>query len=135
MLQESTIPDNPKFKEMKNIIHSDEKWFNGTKKNMTVYMHPDEEDPLRTVPNKNSIHKVMFYSAIGRPRFDAEGRCYFDGKLGIWAFCANGTNLYLKILANPFMSFELTFFSITGTGKKGKSQQTKGHTYHKDHEG
>jgi hypothetical protein len=86
MLQESTIPDNPKFKEIKNIIHSDEKWFNGTKKNMTMYMHPDEEDPLRTVPNKNSIHKVMFYSAIGRPRFDAEGRCYFDGKLGIWAF-------------------------------------------------
>ena len=86
MLEESTLPDNPKFKEMKNIIHSDEKWFNGTKKNMTMYMHPDEEDPHRTVQNKNAIHKVMFYSAIGKPRFDAEGRCYFDGKLGIWAF-------------------------------------------------
>ena len=86
MLEESTLPDNPKFKEMKNIIHSDEKWFNGTKKNLTMYMHPDEEDPHRTVQNKNAIHKVMFYSAVAKPRFDAEGRCYFDGKLGIWAF-------------------------------------------------
>ena len=86
MLEESTRSDNPKFKEMKNIIHSDEKWFNGTKKNLTMYMHPDEEDPHRTVQNKNAIHKVMFYSAVAKPRFDAEGRCYFDGKLGIWAF-------------------------------------------------
>ena len=49
MLEESTLPDNPKFKEMKNIIHLDEKWFNGTKKNLTMYMHPDEEDPHRTL--------------------------------------------------------------------------------------
>ena len=66
MLEESTLPDNPKFKEMKNIIHSDEKWFNGTKKNLTMYMHPDEEDPHRTVQNKNAIHKVMFYSAVAK---------------------------------------------------------------------
>jgi hypothetical protein len=28
----------------------------------------------------------MFYSAVGRPRFDNKGRCYFDGKIGIWPF-------------------------------------------------
>jgi hypothetical protein len=49
-------------------------------------MRPDEEDPHKTVQNKNSIHKVMFYSRVTQPRFDAEGRCYFDGKLGVWPF-------------------------------------------------
>lgn len=81
MLDPSTLPNNPKFRIMKNIIHTDEKWFNGTRKIKTVYMHPDEEDPHRTVQNKNVIHKVMFYSRVMQPRFDAEGRCYFDGKL------------------------------------------------------
>ena len=86
MLEPSTLPTNPMFRHMKNIIHTDEKWFNGTRKNKTMYMHPDEEDPHRTVQNKNAIHKVMFYSGVTQPRFDAEGRCYFDGKLGLWPF-------------------------------------------------
>lgn len=86
MLDPTTLPNNPKFIEMKNIIHSDEKWFNGTQKTKTMYMHPDEEDPHRTLQNKNTIRKVMFYSAVAQPRFDDEGRCYFDGKIGIWAF-------------------------------------------------
>ena len=86
MLEPSTLPNNPKFKEMKNIIHTDEKWFNVTRKNKTMYMHLDEEDPHRTMQNKNAIHKVMFYSGVTQPRFDAEGRCYFDGKLGLWPF-------------------------------------------------
>jgi hypothetical protein len=42
MLEQSTLPNNPKFKEIKNIIHIDEKWFNGTIKNKTMYMHPDD---------------------------------------------------------------------------------------------
>jgi hypothetical protein len=53
---------------------------------MTIYMHLDEEDSHRIVQNKNAIHKVMFYSGVGKPRFDDEGRCYFDGKIGIWPF-------------------------------------------------
>ena len=86
MLDLSTLPNNPKFIEMKNIIHSDEKWFNGTQKTMTMYLHPNEEDPHRTVQNKNTIRKVMFYSGVALPRFDDDGRCYFDGKIGIWPF-------------------------------------------------
>jgi hypothetical protein len=86
MLDKSTLPHDPKVVEMKDIIHSDEKWFNGTKKNKTMYVHPDEDDPHRTVQNKNVIHKVMFYSSVAKPRFDDEGRRYFDGKLGIWPF-------------------------------------------------
>ena len=49
-----------------------------------MYMHPVEDDSHRTVQNKNAIHKVMFYSSVAKPRFDDEGTCYFDGKLGIW---------------------------------------------------
>jgi 23S rRNA-/tRNA-specific pseudouridylate synthase len=86
MLDQSTLPHDPKFVEMEDIIHSDEKWFDGTKKNNTMYMHPDEDDPHRIVQNKNVIHKVMFYSSVARSRFDDEGRCYWDGKLGIWPF-------------------------------------------------
>jgi hypothetical protein len=86
MLDPSTLPNNPKFLDMENIIHTYEKWFNRTKKDKIVYMHPDEEDPHRTVHNKNAIGKVMFFSVVGRPRFDDEGTCYFDGKLGTWPF-------------------------------------------------
>jgi hypothetical protein len=86
MLDQSTLLDNPKFIEMRNIIHLVEKWFNGTQKTKTMYLHPDEEDPHRTVHNKNTIRKVMFYSGVTQPRFDDAGRCYFDGKIGIWSF-------------------------------------------------
>ena len=40
VLDPSTMPNNPKFLDMENIIHTDEKWFNGTKKDKTIYMHP-----------------------------------------------------------------------------------------------
>lgn len=86
MLDQSTLPDNPKFIEMDYIIHVDEKWFNATKRDRNLYMHPDEDDPYRTVQNKNSIDKVMFLAAVARPRFDSDGNCTFDGKLGIWSF-------------------------------------------------
>lgn len=65
MLDPSTLPNNPKFLDMKKIIHTNEKWFNGTKKDKTVYMHPDEEDPHRTVHNKNAIGKVIFFLLLG----------------------------------------------------------------------
>ena len=74
------------FIDMKNIIHIDEKWFNTTKKAKKYYMLPEEEDPLRTIHNKNSIPKCMLLCAVTTPRYDAEGTCYFDGKLGIWPF-------------------------------------------------
>ena len=47
------------FIDMRNIIHIDEKWFNTTKKAKRFYMLPEEEDPLRTIHNKNSIPKCM----------------------------------------------------------------------------
>ncbi|XP_039778084.1 uncharacterized protein LOC120645352 [Panicum virgatum] len=74
------------FIGMRNIIHTDEKWFNTTKKAKRFYMLPEEEDPLRTIHNKNSIPKCMLLCAVCPPRYNAEGQCYFDGKLGIWPF-------------------------------------------------
>ena len=74
------------FIDMRNIIHTDEKWFNTTKKAKRFYMLPEEEDPLRTIHNKTSIPKCMLLCAVTTPRYDEEGTCYFDGKLGIWPF-------------------------------------------------
>jgi hypothetical protein len=86
MLDHRTLPNEPKFIEMDNIIHMDEKFFNLTTKYMKYYMLPEEEDPHRTVHNKNSIGKVMILAVVGRPMYDDAGNCIFDGKIGVWAF-------------------------------------------------
>jgi hypothetical protein len=86
MLDEQTLSNEPKFREMYNIIHMDEKWFNTTSKYMNYYMLPEEEDPHRTVHNKNRISKVMFLPVVGRLIYDDAGNCIFDGKLGVWPF-------------------------------------------------
>ncbi|PNX75296.1 mariner transposase [Trifolium pratense] len=84
MLDASSLPHDPTFLGMYNIIHIDEKWFQMTKKSQNYYLLPDEEDPLRTCKSKNFIGKVMFLAATARPRFDAEKRVLFDGKIGIF---------------------------------------------------
>ena len=86
MLDEASLPIQPKFKYTDNVIHVDEKWFNMTKKARNFYLLPEEEDPYRTIQNKNSIDKVMFLAAVALPRYDNEGNCIFDGKIGVWAF-------------------------------------------------
>jgi hypothetical protein len=86
MLDPATLPHEPKFIEMDNIIHIDEKWFNATKKNKKFYMLPGEADPHRTVQNKNSIDKVMVLSAVALPRHDVVGNKTFSGKIGVWPF-------------------------------------------------
>jgi hypothetical protein len=86
MLDQTTLPNSPKFSEMDNIIHIDEKWFNATKKNRDFYMLPEEEDPHRTIQNKNAIDKLMFLGAIGKPKTDAECNIIFNGKIGISPF-------------------------------------------------
>jgi hypothetical protein len=39
---------------------------------------------VRKVTQKNHIVKVMFLAATARARYDAEGNCMFDGKIGMW---------------------------------------------------
>lgn len=36
--------------------------------------------------SKNFIEKVMFLALVTRPRYDANGNCTFDGKIGIFPF-------------------------------------------------
>jgi hypothetical protein len=42
---------------------------------------PKEDDPIRMVQNKNSIGKVMFLTAVGRPKYDEQRNLTFSGKL------------------------------------------------------
>jgi len=77
MLDHRTLPNEPKFIEMINIIHMDEKWFNITSKYKKYYMLPEEDDTHRVVQNKNSVGKVMLLSAVARPIYDDEGNCIF----------------------------------------------------------
>jgi hypothetical protein len=88
MLDHTTLGDEagPSFGNMQNIIHIDEKWFYMTKKRRHYYLLPEEPDPERTVQNKNSIGKVMFLTAVTRPRYDANGKVIFSGKVGVWPF-------------------------------------------------
>ena len=87
MLDETTLAaPRPKFISMHNIVHIDEKWFYMTKMNRCYYLLPEEDDPVRTVRNKNCIGKVMFLTAVARPRYDAEGNMTFSGKIGVWPF-------------------------------------------------
>ena len=49
-------------------------------------MLPEEDDPERTIQNKNNIGKVMLLTVVGRPRRNAQGIVMFSGKIGVWAF-------------------------------------------------
>ena len=84
MLEE--VQDRIRFKGMRNILHMDEKWFNTSQKIMKFYKLPSEPESNRTVQNKNSIGKVMFLVCLARPRYNSQGICIFDGKIGIWPF-------------------------------------------------
>jgi hypothetical protein len=67
-------------------VHVDEKWFFLTQKQLAIYLVQGEEEPERHVQNKSHIVKVMFLTAVARPRFDETGNCTFDGKIGMWPF-------------------------------------------------
>ena len=82
MLEKDSLAHEPKFVDMYNIVHIDEKWFYMTKKTEKYYVVPEEEVPHRTCQSKNHITKVMFLAAMARPRFDYEGNETFSGKIG-----------------------------------------------------
>ena len=84
--QRTTADDQPSFLNMENIVHIDEKWFDMTKRKRTYYLLYEEEDPVRTIHNTHSIGKVMFLTAVAKPRYDEKGNVTFDGKIGVWAF-------------------------------------------------
>ncbi|XP_059295716.1 uncharacterized protein LOC132049075 [Lycium ferocissimum] len=88
MIASGTLHSNPMFIDMYNYVHMDEKWFFLTKKSAKFYLLPEEEEPnpYRSCKSKNYITKVMFMSAVARPRFDEDGVQLFSGKIGIFPF-------------------------------------------------
>ncbi|CAI8602512.1 unnamed protein product [Vicia faba] len=85
MLDSNSLPHDPKFISMHNIVFIDEKWFYITKTKNNYYLLSDEE-PYRTCKSKNFIGKLMFLAAVARPRFDDENNVTFSGKIGIFPF-------------------------------------------------
>ena len=77
---------NPTFRADMDVVHIDEKWFYRTRKTQNMYLSHREEAPHRECKNKSRIQKIMFLSAMARPRYDAQGICVFDGKIGVWAY-------------------------------------------------
>ena len=74
------------FDSCRDIVHLDEKWFFVTQSSQRLYLAEGELPPVRRVQHKSHISKVMFLSAVARPRFDENNVCTFDGKIGIWPF-------------------------------------------------
>jgi hypothetical protein len=76
----------PHFQDMYDHVHVDEKWFNISKTCARYYLAADEEPPHRTCKSKRFITKVMFLTAVAKPRWDSARNQWFNGKLGIWPF-------------------------------------------------
>ncbi|ETW03779.1 hypothetical protein H310_05145 [Aphanomyces invadans] len=74
------------FDDLMDYVHVDEKWIFTTKVKHTYYLAPGEEPPHRTCKSKTHIMKVMFLSAVARPRWDNSTQSWFDGKFGTWHF-------------------------------------------------
>jgi hypothetical protein len=51
-----------------------------------LYIAPGEVVPTPRVQNKEHMIKVMLLAAVARPRYDPEGECTFDGKIGMFPF-------------------------------------------------
>ena len=72
-------------------VDIDEKWFFVVRCRGWVWILPDHMDPdtCRRLPvqSKRYITKVMFLTAVARPIFDSDGKCIFDGKVGMWRVC------------------------------------------------
>lgn len=85
LVSPASVDDTPEFCGMYNYIHLDEKWFNIMEDSSTMIIVPGETPPHRTCKHKRFLGKIMFLSAIARPRF-SEGECTFDGKIGIFPF-------------------------------------------------
>ena len=71
--------DVGRFSEMNNIIHINEKWFNQTEINKTMYLVEGEKAPHRTTRHKSHIPRIMFLAVMARPRYDLAARVDWEG--------------------------------------------------------
>ncbi|ETV63968.1 hypothetical protein H257_19097 [Aphanomyces astaci] len=76
----STRDGGHSWHDMLDRVHIDEKWFYITKLNRKYYLWHDEDVPHRKCHSKAHIQKVMFVTAVARPRYDPAQRKMWDGK-------------------------------------------------------
>ena len=72
-----------KHNDMYDGVHVDEKWFLLSQVTGKYYLAPRECKPYRTCKSKRFICKVMFLVATAKPRFNEDGFCPFDRKIGL----------------------------------------------------
>ncbi|KAF0730141.1 hypothetical protein AaE_009321 [Aphanomyces astaci] len=82
----STASGQLRWHDMMDRVHIDEKWFYVTLINRRYYLWHDEDVPIRRCTSKRHIIKVMFLTAVARPRYDAGKKEMWDGKIGTWPF-------------------------------------------------
>jgi hypothetical protein len=80
MIDQSLL-DDPRFKDLFDVVFIDEKWFYLYQKLERYYLLPDEDESHHLCKNKNYIPRIMFLCVVARPRF-RDGVCVFDGKIG-----------------------------------------------------
>ncbi|XP_021743059.1 uncharacterized protein LOC110709148 [Chenopodium quinoa] len=76
---------DPKFVDMQEVIHIDEKWF---------YLYPETENSISLQKRKiltgvncqRGLIKAMFMEMIGKPIYARDGTLLHDGKYGIFPF-------------------------------------------------
>ena len=79
-------PTTRLYDDFYQSVHVDEKWFFITEIALHAYIEPNENVPVQRCVNKDHIIKVMFFCAVARPRFNHNGECTFDGKIGMFPF-------------------------------------------------
>lgn len=85
------VPDGSYVYDMADDeMHADEKWFWVCPETRRVYLSQKEAEegrkPQPKCKSKRFMIKVMFLTVVARPRFDENGVCTFDGKIGTWPF-------------------------------------------------
>ncbi|XP_021752459.1 uncharacterized protein LOC110717965 [Chenopodium quinoa] len=82
---------DPKFEDMQQVVHIDEKWFYLNPETRRFYLLPNEPNPYRCQQSKRFKVKGMFMTVIGKPIFDTHGLVVHDGKYGIFPFVYDST--------------------------------------------
>ncbi|POM70548.1 Hypothetical protein PHPALM_12991 [Phytophthora palmivora] len=74
---------------MHNVIHVDEKWFNGTKDKRSYLVFDGGHPSLWTRQSKRYVPKIIY---------DPHRKCTWDGKLGVWPV----TEKYVAQRSSPY---------------------------------
>ena len=71
---------------MHNSVVLDEKWFYMSETTRKFYLGKNKPESERSGISSRYTPKIMFSAVIARPRFDDNGECVLDEKIGFWSF-------------------------------------------------